>query len=81
MKKHDILILVGFTIWMIGSWHGGWSAEPQSNFEGYTDRIGAILMVWGVLGEVLKGIQIHKITKISTDKLTINKAEITKDHE
>lgn len=78
MKKHEILFLVGFTIWIIGSWHGGFQAEPQSNFEGYTDFVGTILMFWGIAGDILNGVQIHKNTNITTDSVTLENANVIK---
>jgi hypothetical protein len=54
---YKILAVVGFIVWLYGSWTGGWSAEPQSNFEGYTDSIGQILIFWGLLGDVFKDLK------------------------
>jgi len=61
--KYPYLALVGFLIWFIGTWHGGFSMEPQSNFERLTDFVGPILMVWGIIGDILSGVEIHKVDK------------------
>ena len=46
------LACLGFTIWMIGTWHGGWSITPQSTFEKMTDAFGLIMMMWGIMGDI-----------------------------
>ena len=71
MNKYNYILLAGFLLWFIGTWHGGWQMEAQSNFERFTDTISTILIVWGIFGDILSGIQIHKVTNISTPKTTI----------
>lgn len=66
IQGYKTLALMGIFIWLYGSWTGGWGAEPQSNFEGYTDSLGQIMIFWGLLGDVFKDVRIewNKITEL-----------------
>ncbi len=57
---HTFLFLFGAILWFVGTWHGGWQDVAQSNFEKFTDFFGVILMFWGIFGDLIYGIEIHK---------------------
>lgn len=63
--KYEILFVFGFIIWFIGTWTGGWSNTPQSNFERMTDFVGGIFMVWGIVGDILNNLTIVKEYRVS----------------
>jgi len=37
------------------------------------DLFGLVCIIWGVLGDVLQNLQIHKVTNITTEKVEIIK--------
>lgn len=59
-SKYWILSLAGLLIWLYGSYTGSFQVEAQSNFEYYTDMIGQLLMGWGIIGDISKGVVIQK---------------------
>jgi len=69
--QYKILVAIGFIIWIIGTWYGGWQREAQSGFERMTDTIGLILVFWGVFGDIANNLTINKITKIKTKKTIV----------
>jgi len=64
-QKYIILFIIGFVIWIIGTWHGGWSNEPQSVFERFTDLIGWTFIMWGIIGDIARNLHIKKVNEVS----------------
>jgi len=60
---------IGLFIWSVGTWYGGFSIKPQSAFEFVTDRIGVLLMYWGIVKDILSGVTYSKVTNIKTDNV------------
>ena len=69
--KYWHLVCIGFAIWIIGTWHGGWSTSPQSTFEWITDFTGGAMMGWGIAGDVLSNIIIQKGPIVQQDASAI----------
>ena len=62
MKKppYSILVLAGFTLWILETWYFGWNMKAQSAPESILDAISWSLIVWGIIGDILSGIIIIK---------------------
>lgn len=67
--KYPLMALAGFILWLIGTIHGGWSLESQSSFESFTDFVGMVLLWWGIIGDILTNVQIHKVQNITTENV------------
>lgn len=68
MKKinwhYGLLALAGITLWVIENIYFGWNKTPQSGLEGFCDLLAAILMFWGVVGDITSNLTIVKRTDI-----------------
>lgn len=62
MKKHfyAIMVLAGLVLWVSETAYFGFNKHAASPAESMLDTISWFLIVWGSIGNVLSGIEIHK---------------------
>lgn len=65
------MFLVGFTLWILENMFFGWNQTAQSNAETVLDLLSAVLIFWGVFGDIASGLNYTK--NISTDAVNIAK--------
>lgn len=64
-RKHLILIGLGLVVWFIETWAFGWNATSHSDAESFWDSVSAILIFWGIIGDILNGLTITKTINIA----------------
>lgn len=90
-NKYFIILVLGFVLWVAETAYFGFNKTPQSGAEGLADTATALMMIYGVIGDLLRNTEIHKNyykykeTNISTkkveikgDKPTVNQSTIVK---
>jgi hypothetical protein len=66
--KYTYLVIAGFLFNILTSWYFGWNMEASSPAEVVTDNISLVMIIWGVIGDVLKNVTWQKSTHISVLK-------------
>ena len=70
MSKYFIIALLGLVLWFLETWYFGFNWTAQTGQEKFADTLVTILIVYGLLGDLLKGLVIQKVVNIKTEKLT-----------
>jgi hypothetical protein len=65
-NTYDLVALIGFAVWLGGSWYFGWNDTAITTGERYTDTIGIVLMGYGFLNSIARGIKPEVTIKINT---------------
>lgn len=74
-RKHAIIIGIGLAVWLAETAAFGWNWHPQSYAEARWDGLGIVIILWGIIGDIFSGLEIHKhyndnsTTNITTDKV------------
>lgn len=77
-NKYFIILLIGFTLWVVETVAFGFNAKPESGLEGFLDTVAFLLMGYGIFGDLLTNVEIHKNyyrykeTNIKTRSVNIN---------
>ena len=58
--KYNLLVLFGLILWLSETAFFGWNETPQSGLEAMLDSISWLFIVWGIIGDVLKGLRVSK---------------------
>lgn len=74
--KYLIIALVGSVLWIGESWYFGWNRTAETTAEAWMDSISTILIFWGIIGDILQGMNITKVTNITTKHLKIEARDI-----
>jgi hypothetical protein len=76
-RKYLIIALIGLAINFIETGLFGWHWKAQSGAEHYWDVFSAILIAWGVIGDILSNVQIHKhYNDTSTTNITTKTVKV-----
>lgn len=67
--KHLILIGLGVALWLGENIAFGWNAKPESSLEATLDTISLLLVAWGIIGDLLTGVELHKHHTINTQDM------------
>lgn len=59
-RKHAIIIAIGLAVWLAETAAFGWNWKPQSYAEARWDGLGIVIILWGIIGDILAGVQVHK---------------------
>ncbi len=72
-NKYPYLVFIGLALWLAETWYFGWNDKPENEAERVLDIISGILIIWGLVGDILRNVRItktyHNIT--NAKKLTI----------
>jgi hypothetical protein len=72
-NKYPYLAFLGLAIWLAENFYFGWNAKPESGLESGLDLLSQVLIIWGIVGDLLRNVRItktyHNIT--NAKKLTI----------
>lgn len=60
MNKHTAIALIGIALWLAESAYFGWNEKPSGTPEKYLDLLSGVLIVWGIVGDVLRGVTFVK---------------------
>lgn len=77
-NKYFIIASLGFLIWIIETAAFGFNAKPESGLESFLDVLSGGMIIYGILGDLLTNVEIHKNyyrykeTNIKTRAVTIN---------
>lgn len=80
MNKYSFLLIIGMIFWVAESAYFGWNMEPINAYEATADTLATIIIIWGVVGDILKGVTWQKSTHITVAKEDLSDTihEITK---
>lgn len=59
-SKYFYILVAGFVLWVIETAAFGFNAKPESGLEGFLDTVATIMMLYGVVGDLLTNVEIHK---------------------
>jgi len=59
-NKYNLMVFIGFVIWILGTWYGGWQDKASTPLEHITDILGWLLVVWGMMGDIANNLTIAK---------------------
>lgn len=78
MGKYFWILIIGLAIWLAENIYFGFNKEPENGVEGFFDALSAIIIFWGIAGDILSGLVINKTTNVTTENvnLSTNKANI-----
>jgi len=77
-NKYFIIAVIGFALWIVETVAFGFNAKPESGLEGFLDTLALLLIGYGIIGDLLKNVEIHKNyykykeTNIKTRSVNIN---------
>ncbi len=59
-QKYFLIATVGFVIWLVETAYFGWNATPENSIEATFDVLSAVLIAWGIIGDILTNVSVHK---------------------
>lgn len=72
-SKYFVILVIGFALWIAETAYFGFNDKPESGLEGFLDVVTALMMIYGVVGDITTNLRIHKtyhnITNIKTNKV------------
>lgn len=68
MNKYTYIAIAGFALWLGSTAFFGWNDEPINAAERVFDIASTILIFWGVIGDILKGVVITKGITLKVEK-------------
>lgn len=72
-RKYFIILLLGFIGWLAETAYFGFNKTPENGLEATLDVATALMMVYGVIGDLLQNVRIQKhyksVTNIQTKKV------------
>ncbi len=77
-RKYFRIALLGFVIWIVETAAFGFNQNAESGLEAFLDAISIVLIIYGILGDLLTNVEIHKNyykykeTNIKTKTVQIN---------
>lgn len=79
MNKYTKILLLGLAVWLAETAYFGFNRMPENGIEGTLDLLSGILIGWGLLGDILTNVEIHKHTHMldkSVNNITTKKVEV-----
>jgi len=68
-REYIILVIVGFTLWVLETAYFGWNEKPINEIEKILDVVSWVLIIWGILGDIASKITYKN--EIHTNKVYI----------
>jgi hypothetical protein len=59
-RKYFVILVLGFLLWIGETATFGFNAKPQSGLEAMLDTVSAAMMIYGIIGDLLTNVEIHK---------------------
>jgi len=59
-NKYFIILLIGFFGWIAETIYFGFNSTPENGVEGFLDVVFGLMMAYGVIGDLLRNVEIHK---------------------
>lgn len=60
-NKFPYIAFLGLAVWLGETAFFGFNSTPENNIEATLDILSFILVAWGVIGDLSRNVQIHKI--------------------
>lgn len=76
MNRYTYILLIGLSVWIIETIYFGFNREPESGLEAMLDTLSWVFIIWGIIGDILKGVNISKNINIKADTGHIHREEI-----
>lgn len=77
-RKYFIILLIGLLLWIAETAYFGFNKTPESGVEGFLDTLAFLLMGYGLIGDLIQNVEIHKNyykykeTNIKTKTVNVN---------
>lgn len=77
-NKYFIILLLGFALWIIETAAFGFNTKPENGLEAFLDLVSGGMIIYGLVGDLLKNVEIHKNyykykeTNIKTKTVNVN---------
>jgi len=76
-NKYFIILLLGFMLWIVETAAFGFNAKPESGLESFLDLVSGGMIVYGLIGDLLRNVEIHKnYYKYKETNITTKKVEV-----
>lgn len=80
-NKYFIILLIGFVLWIAETAYFGFNKTPESNAEAFLDVVTAGMIIYGLVGDLLRNVEIHKnYYKYKETNITTRKVEVKGDN-
>lgn len=81
-NKYFIILVLGFIGWIAETAYFGFNKTPESGLEGLLDAVFTIMMIYGVIGDLLRNVRVTKhYHNITTNRINTKSVEVTGDHQ
>lgn len=81
-NKYFIVLVLGFALWIGETVYFGFNDKPESGLEGLLDVVSFLMMIYGVVGDLLTNLRIHKhYHNINTTNIRTKRVEVTGDNQ
>lgn len=76
-NKYFIILLVGFIGWIAETAYFGFNKSPENNVEAFLDIVFGAMIIYGLVGDLLRNVEIHKnYYKYKETNITTKKVEV-----
>lgn len=77
-NKYFIILMLGFLLWIAETAYFGFNKTPQSGAEGLADAATALMMIYGVIGDLSRNVRITKsYHNVTNNRINTKKVEVT----
>lgn len=59
-NKYFIILVIGFLIWIAETAYFGFNKEPENGLEAFLDLVSGTMMIYGIIGDLLRNVRITK---------------------
>lgn len=81
-NKYFIILVIGFIAWIAETAYFGFNKTPQSGAEGLADAATAGLIIYGLIGDLMRNVRITKnYHNITTNRIQTKNVEVTGDNQ
>lgn len=71
-KRYLTLVVVGLVLWLAETAYFGFNNEPENGLEAALDFITAVMIGWGIIGDLLTNVRIVKHEHYITNTKKLN---------
>lgn len=80
-NKYFIILVLGFVLWLAETAYFGFNRTPENGMEATLDVATALMMIYGVIGDLSRNVRITKsYNNVTTNHINTKKVELTGDH-
>jgi hypothetical protein len=77
-NKYFIILVIGFILWIGETAYFGFNKEPESNLEAFLDFVSGAMMIYGLIGDLLRNVRITKnYHNVNTTNIKTKNVEVS----